>query len=617
MWGTARRALHAQPTAPARALSECFVPARPQLSSARAVRAPPPAARRTAPAGGVNGHAPRPRRVERPRGEQGAGATDTGVRVELCEQLGAQAVTSLQARLSNCAPEQRAELVSALMPLVDEMCDSDRGPYLLQAMITAAAPTPFLMQELAHRCSGRFVTLALDEHGFYVARELIFHLDADWALTREITHERLLPAAAELSRSCTGARILNYAFRRNLLDDDGRRRLAAAITPHVHAVCREKHGSRLVRSLIADARGGAEVLFAPLLDAAASLVTDEYGASVLRTLLDSPTSPRSSRAAFMAALEPHALRLATDVVARTALQACLLAPRAAVSGESPCADDALADDQRRRLAERIVAGGAQLATDAFGSCVLQAALFHDVAGRRAMVSQLIDRAEELAVDRFGNYVLQHAIARAAPIERVRACSLLARACVRLAQDKHASFALQGALRCMSREEGATLEAALFASAVDLARERISSLVLQQLLRRMPAAERGAFVDKHLLPCVPELMGIGHAVVVLHECAAVSERVACAMRVELERVERLIDEFAESDRCVLELPLELSAFQRKRAHQHVRRFGSALVSVSIGDTEETRTLHVFKSEGVRARPLQPQENDELGYESVFG
>lgn len=511
--------------------------------------------------------------------------------------LDAQATASLQARLANCPPQQRAELVSSLMPLVDDMCSSERGPYVLQAMIAASASTPFLTQQLAERLAPRFVALALHAHGFYVARALIFGLDAEWPLTRSLTRDRLLPAAAQLALSPTGVRVLYYAHVRGMFAQAGALgELIGALQPHVCEVGREKHGARLLRKLLAEASGEGEIsaLIGALIPHAASLVADEHGAAVMRALLDSAASTEESCASFLAALQPQAVRLSTDPIAHTALQACLLA---AGSGGA-------AERERRALAELVVAQADRLATHPFGSCVLQAALLHDVPARAGVIARLVERADELARDRFGNHVLQHAIARAGSEAKRRACELLAAECVSLAHHTHASFALQGALRTCSREESAPLERALSAAATDLARDRISSMVLQQLLRCLGEGERERLIDTHLLPCVGELMGNDHAVFVLHECAAVSPRVAAAMRAELCRVERLIDEFASSERSTLALPLTLSAFQRKRAHLYVRsRFGAALVSMSIGESDAARTLHIFKAEGTRVTPQQ--------------
>lgn len=530
--------------------------------------------------------------------------------------LDAHAAASLQARLANCTPEQRAELVSSLMPLVDGMCGSERGPYVLQAMLSAAAATPFLMQELGARLAPRCVQLALHPYGFYVARKLLFQLDPEWQLTTQIAHGRLLPAAAQLALSPSGVRVLSYAQMRGLFAGPAaQRQLVAALAPHVLAVSTEKHGARLVRRLLAEPGAAAEArtpLVSALLAHAPELAADEYGAAVVRALLEPPAGcAEASQLQLVRALQPHALRLATHALGHSALQACLLA-----SAPDHAAASGAVRAERRQLASLLLAHAHALATDPFGSCVLQAALLYDVPARPAVLTRLIDRSDELARDRSGNHVLQHALARAEGAERRRACELLAASCVELAAHKHGSFALQGALRTCSREQRAPLSAALCAAAPELATERISSMVLQQLLRAAPADEAAALIDAHLLPRVGELMRNDHAVFVLHECAQLSPAVGLAMRAELGRVERAIDEFADSGRGVLALPLELSAFQRKRAHLYVRRrFGAALVSMSIGESDEARALHVFKSEGVRAQPRRLAEGEDEGDDDI--
>jgi hypothetical protein len=596
--------------------------------------APPPSERRHAPVASWRGAA------REPTAEPASVLSADPPLVETLDELIAASTSQLtisrslmlQSRLANSPPDQRAALVRVLVPRVGELCETEGGAYLLQALIRAAAPTPFLTQQLARQLIGRTVALALDPLGFHVVRQLVFHLDADWPLTDRLILGELLGAAAELGGSPTGARVLRYALIRGFFAGAPKQRLLDALEPIAHVVACEQQGARLLRALLADSTGGGAEL-RPIVERlvahASTLATDDWGAPTLRAILASPHATDETHARVLAALAPHALSLARDRTAHLMLQHCLLhapsagagaalaAPLSASSSAASASAALLA--QRERLAQVLIADGDALVKEPFGSCALQAALAHDVAGRAALLRRLIDRAVELARDRFGNHSLQHAIARAPRAEQRRACEALGACALELADDLHASFVLQRALAVCAPAEAAPLYEALSAAAATLARSRISSMVLQQLLRRLPDSQRAALAESQLLAHVPELMGNDHAVFVLTECAAFSPPIADAMRAELGRVERLIDAFAASAEGSLVLPLSMSAFQRKRAHIYVRRFGSALVSFSMGHGKSDRALHIFKAEGTRALPTHDAADDEpelhLGGRSV--
>jgi len=395
--------------------------------------------------------------------------------------------------------------------------------------------------------------------------------------------------------------VLRYALGQNLFEGE-RERLIRSLVPHAAELAGEKNGSRLLRALLEEAQTRAEVaeLEAALISHTASLACSEAGVLVVSTLLAYPHATQQTHTALIAALRPRALELASDSHAYHVLQSCLLLTnKSKLLSESELSCSVR--EEQYRLADALIVQSESLATDTFGSCVLQAALFYPVPARATALERLVDRSDELARCVYGNHVLQHVIAHASSEQRHRACSLLATHAVELASNTHASFALQGALRASTRAESEPLYNVLVAAAATLATHRISSIVLQQLLRCTPVDERVALIDAHMLPHVADLLCSDSAIFVLTDCAAVSPAMVEAIRVQQRQLERTIDEFAASAESTLVFPGRMSAYLRKRAHVFVRRrYGRGLLTMSIGKTDELRVLHIFKSDGAHAR-----------------